>query len=219
MYTLAGSDASVRRSDFDLPPLDAVLAVFPAGASPASMESGTAPLLIFIPPSESDRCPARSAAPPFRGTRRPGSSPEVHRPSSVQTSEVHSVLEPKLQSGRGFASPAPFRPRRFHDLDGLLLRCLPRGFPRAPLMGFRPSGSLPSLRSPTRYRACSPSCRCAPRSRRKRGLASCAARRLQGAGESTVAARSRFPPHEGSIPSGLSLGTSHHLPTWGDPRW
>jgi len=99
-------------------------------------------------------------------------------PPAFQPAKYGSSPEPKLR--RSWAClPSPFRPRRFHDLDGLLLRCLRRGFPRAPLMGFRPSGSLPSLQR-SLVSELAPFVSFAPRSRRKRGLASCALRRLQG---------------------------------------
>jgi hypothetical protein len=65
--THTGSDALVCRLDFDLSPLDVVLVVFPLQASPASIETGNTPLLVFIPPSEPYERPALSAVPPFRG--------------------------------------------------------------------------------------------------------------------------------------------------------
>jgi hypothetical protein len=76
---------------------------------------------------------------------RGSSSPSAQSSGGVHSDTTRRSLPgPKTGWGRGLASAAVFRPRRFYDLDDLLRHPLSPGFPRTTLVGLdHPSGSLP----------------------------------------------------------------------------
>ena len=113
VYTPGGSSILVCYLGFDLTPHDAVLAVFPPGASRLCCQRQSTPLVNFTSPSEHKaNCPPFSAPHHSKCASPPGSSPKVSRPSSA--SRAKRLLTAGL--------PHPLRSAFAvsHSLDGLL---------------------------------------------------------------------------------------------------
>jgi len=113
VYTPGGSSTLVCYLGYDLTPHDAVLAVFPPGASRLCCQRQSTPLVNFISPSEHKaNCPPLAAPHHSKCASPPGSSPKVFCPSSA--SRAKRLLTAGL--------PHPLRSTYTvsHGLDGLL---------------------------------------------------------------------------------------------------